>query len=53
MQKDHGRKSLERPRGPTKGQGEADKQIREVLSDDQKKKLDQLEQGMHPELHGK
>jgi Spy/CpxP family protein refolding chaperone len=26
----------------------ADKQIREVLSDDQKKKLDQLEQGMHP-----
>jgi len=31
----------------------ADKQIREVLSDDQKKKLDQLEQGMHPELHGK
>ncbi len=30
----------------------ADKQIREVLNDDQKKKLDQLEQGAHPELHG-
>jgi Spy/CpxP family protein refolding chaperone len=31
----------------------ADKQLREVLNDDQKKKLDQLEQEMHPELHGK
>src|SRR5271170_5994796 len=30
----------------------ADKQIREVLNDDQKKKLDQLEQEAHPELHG-
>ena len=30
----------------------ADKQIREVLNDDQKKKLDQLEQEMHPEMHG-
>jgi len=30
----------------------ADKKIREILSDDQKKKLDQLEQGAHPELHG-
>lgn len=30
----------------------ADKSIREILSDDQKKKLDQYEQGSHPELHG-
>jgi Spy/CpxP family protein refolding chaperone len=30
----------------------ADKKIREVLTDDQKKKLDQLEQEPHPELHG-
>jgi Spy/CpxP family protein refolding chaperone len=30
----------------------ADKKIREVLSDDQKKKLDQLEQEPHPGLHG-
>ena len=29
----------------------ADKQIREFLTDDQKKKLDQLEQHPHPELH--
>lgn len=31
----------------------ADKQLREVLNDDQNKTLDQLEQEMHPELHGK
>ena len=30
----------------------ADKKIREILSDDQKKKLDQYEQGAHPEMHG-
>lgn len=30
----------------------ADKQLREILTDEQKKKLDQLEQGPHPELHG-
>jgi hypothetical protein len=30
----------------------ADKQIREVLSEDQKKKLDQFEQEPHPEMHG-
>jgi ElaB/YqjD/DUF883 family membrane-anchored ribosome-binding protein len=30
----------------------ADKQIREVLSEDQKKKLDQYEQGPHAEMHG-
>jgi Spy/CpxP family protein refolding chaperone len=30
----------------------ADKQIREILSEDQKKKLDQYEQGPHPEMHG-
>jgi Spy/CpxP family protein refolding chaperone len=30
----------------------ADKQIREVLNDDQKKELDQLESEPHPELHG-
>jgi len=30
----------------------ADKEIREILNDDQKKKLDQLEQEMHAELHG-
>jgi hypothetical protein len=30
----------------------ADKKIREVLSDDQKQKLDQYEQGPHPEMHG-
>jgi hypothetical protein len=31
----------------------ADGQIREILSEDQKKMLDQLEQEMHPESHGK
>jgi len=30
----------------------ADKEIREILNDDQKKKLDQLEREPHPELHG-
>jgi hypothetical protein len=30
----------------------ADRKIRAVLNDDQKKKLDQLEQEPHPELHG-
>jgi Spy/CpxP family protein refolding chaperone len=30
----------------------ADKQIREILNDDQKKKLDQYEQGPHSEMHG-
>ena len=30
----------------------ADKKAREVLNDDQKKKLDQLESEPHPELHG-
>ena len=30
----------------------ADKQIREILSDDQKKKLDQYLKGPHPEMHG-
>ena len=30
----------------------ADKKIRTILNDDQKKKLDQVEQGPHPELHG-
>ena len=30
----------------------ADRQIRDVLNDDQKKKLDQLEQEPHHELHG-
>ena len=30
----------------------ADKKIRAILNDDQKKKLDQLEQEPHPELHG-
>ncbi len=30
----------------------ADKKIREILNEDQKKKLDQLEQEPHPELHG-
>jgi hypothetical protein len=30
----------------------ADKKIRVVLSDDQKKKLDQVESEPHPELHG-
>ncbi len=31
---------------------QADKQMREILSDDQKKKLDQYEQEPHPEMHG-
>jgi hypothetical protein len=31
----------------------ADKQIREILTDDQKRKLDQYLQGPHPEMHGK
>jgi Spy/CpxP family protein refolding chaperone len=30
----------------------ADKQLREILNDDQKKKLDQYLQGPHPEMHG-
>jgi hypothetical protein len=30
----------------------ADKKLREFLSDDQKKKLDQYEHGPHPEMHG-
>jgi hypothetical protein len=30
----------------------ADKKIREILSDDQKKKLDQYLQGPHAEMHG-
>lgn len=30
----------------------ADRKIREVLSDEQKRKLDQLEHEPHPELHG-
>jgi len=30
----------------------ADKKMREVLSDEQKKKLDQYEQGPHQEMHG-
>ena len=30
----------------------ADKQVREILNDDQKKKLDQLEHDPHSELHG-
>jgi hypothetical protein len=30
----------------------ADKKIREILSAEQKKKLDQYEQGPHPEMHG-
>jgi Spy/CpxP family protein refolding chaperone len=29
-----------------------DKQIRELLNDDQKKKLDRFEQEPHPEMHG-
>jgi hypothetical protein len=31
---------------------DADKKIREILSDDQKKKLDQYLQGPHSEMHG-
>jgi Spy/CpxP family protein refolding chaperone len=31
---------------------EADKKIREILTEEQSLKLDQLEQGPHPELHG-
>jgi hypothetical protein len=30
----------------------ADRKIRAILNDDQKKKLDQVEQEPHPELHG-
>jgi len=30
----------------------ADKRIRDVITDEQKKKLDQIEQEPHPELHG-
>lgn len=30
----------------------ADKKIRAILNDDQKQKLDELEHGPHPELHG-
>ena len=31
---------------------EADRKIREILNDAQKQKLDQYEQGPHPEMHG-
>jgi len=31
----------------------ANNQLREILSDDQKKKLDQYLQGPHPDMHGK
>lgn len=31
---------------------EADKELRAILNDDQKKKLDQFEQEPHPEFHG-
>ena len=31
---------------------EADRKIREMLNDAQKQKLDQYEQGPHPEMHG-
>jgi hypothetical protein len=31
---------------------QADKELRAILSDDQKKKLDQFEQEPHPEFHG-
>ena len=31
---------------------QADKQMREILNEDQKKKLDQYEQEPHPEMHG-
>ena len=34
------------------GRYKADKQIRAILNDEQKLKLDQLEQEPHPELHG-
>lgn len=30
----------------------ADERIRAILNDEQKKKLDQYEQGAHPEMHG-
>ena len=30
----------------------ADTKLREILSDEQKKKLDQYEKGPHPEMHG-
>lgn len=30
----------------------ADRELRKMLSDEQKQKLDQLEQEMHPGLHG-
>ncbi|HVR27428.1 MAG TPA: hypothetical protein VMU26_29375 [Candidatus Polarisedimenticolia bacterium] len=30
----------------------ADRKIREIVNADQKRKLDQLDQGPHPELHG-
>ena len=30
----------------------ADKDLRKILNDDQKKKLDELEHQPHPELHG-
>jgi hypothetical protein len=31
---------------------QADRELRAILSDDQKKKLDQFEQEPHPEMHG-
>jgi Spy/CpxP family protein refolding chaperone len=31
---------------------QADKELRAILNDDQKKKLDQFEQEPHPEMHG-
>jgi hypothetical protein len=48
-------KSLSREERLAKVRPERDKanqQIREILSDDQKKKLDQYLRGPHPEMHG-
>jgi Spy/CpxP family protein refolding chaperone len=42
----------ERPRKLRACHLKADKKMREILSDDQKKKLDQLEQDAHMDLHG-
>ena len=30
----------------------ADREVRKILADEQKRKLDQLEEEMHPEMHG-
>ena len=52
LEQDEGMSSEERMGKVRASREKADKKIREILNDDQKKKLDQLEHEPHPGLHG-